>query len=121
MTLFINVSLCFNWFTEKKHLQNVIVSENKALKSKFSQQNKKSQVNYIFMNRKDWKFCDQMLKAVAILNKKFKLSSLFFSILNSYFLKIFSFLIFHSAVTFQQYQLCFIFFKYLKSYSGSKN
>ena len=52
------------------------------------------------MIRKDWNFCHQILRAVAILDKKLKIFIFIFSTLIFLFFKRFSTLIFHAAVAF---------------------
>ena len=68
--------------------------ENKALLFSFSPKKKKKskkyneKTNYIFVIREDWKICDQILQVVTILWK------------NILFIKVFSILIFCSAMVF---------------------
>ena len=63
---------------------------------------KTPKIYYVFMIKKDWNFCDQILKAVAILGRKFKISIYIFSSSIPLSSKILSNLMFHSAVVLQQ-------------------
>ena len=66
---------------------------------------------------KDWKFCNQILKDVAILDKKLRIFIFFFSALVLLFSKISSILRFQSAVAFQRYNTKFInFLKIFKKF-----
>ena len=65
-----------------------MVSENKALLFYFSTKNFTK--NYIFMIRKDWNFCNEILEVIAaISNKTFKIIIFIFSALILLFSKIF--------------------------------
>ena len=61
---------------------------------------------YIFISRKDYSFCDQILQVVAILDKKLKI----FIFIYFFFFQFFFRDIFHLAVAFQRYQIYEIFF-----------
>ena len=76
-------------------------------KSNVKVQLKKKQIpqNLIFVIRKYWSFCDEVLQAASTLDKQLKIFVLVFSILIHLFSKIFSHSIFHLAVSFQQYQI----------------
>ena len=67
------------------------------------------------MIRKDWNFWDRISQAVAILNKKLKIFIfIFFQIQLFFFSKIICTFIFHSAMTFKQYQIYHFFKKIFK-------
>ena len=57
---------------------------------------------------KDGNCCDLILQAVVILDKKLKIFIVIFFNFNFFFYKVSSNLIFHSALAFQGYQICYI-------------
>ena len=64
----------------------------------------------IFISRKDYSFCDQILQVVAILDKKLKIFIFIFFFFFFFFFQFFFRDIFHLAVAFQRYQIYEIFF-----------
>ena len=88
-----------------------------------------SKINNIFMMRKDWSLCDQILQTVAVLDKKLTIFIFLFStFFLSFFLKYFAlwystrpWLIYYFIIYCLSNNQFIILFKYLNTYSDSKN
>ena len=78
------------------YIPNLIAGENKVSKLNFSKKENLKTVIY-FTSKKGWNLCNRILQVVVILDKKLK-NFIFISF------KLFSTLIFHFAVPFQQWK-----------------
>ena len=78
------------------YIPNLIAGENKVSKLNFSKKENLKTVIY-FTSKKGWNLCNRILQVVVILDKKLK-NFIFISF------KLFSTLIFHLAVPFQQWK-----------------
>ena len=87
-------------FFWNSYMQNLMVSEIKASIFNFSKKIIKKKKRYIFMIKKDWNFCYQVLKTAAFLDEELK--SIIYTFFNFNFLFNSKFL-FYLVVAFQQY------------------